>query len=25
MFYNRVRRHSTLHYLSPITYEQQIR
>ena len=24
-FYNRERRHSTLHYLSPVAYEQQIR
>lgn len=24
-FYNRERRHSTLHYLSPVAYEQQLR
>jgi putative transposase len=24
-FYNRVRRHSTLNYMSPVTYEQQMR
>ena len=24
-FYNRERRHSTLHYLSPVAYEQQMR
>jgi len=24
-FYNRVRRHSTLTYLSPLAYEQQMR
>jgi len=24
-FYNRVRRHSTLNYVSPMTYEQQMR